>query len=242
MIADRVVAALEHHLARHLAQDGGHLPLHVPHPRLAGVAAHELLERVLGEGDVLLRQAVRLDLLGDEVALRDLDLLPLGVAGQADHLQAVLQGLGDGVEHVGGGDEEDRGEVELDVEVVVGEGVVLLRVQDLEEGGRGVAPEVHGHLVHLVEQEDGVARARLLHHLDDLAGEGADVGAAVAADLGLVAHAAEGEPHELAVRGSGRSSGRARSCRPRGGPRSRGWGPSGCSPAGAPRGTRRSAP
>ena len=42
-------------------------------------------------------------------------------------------------------------------------------------------------------------RAGLLHHLDDLAGERADVGAAVAADLGLVAHAAEREAHELAV-------------------------------------------
>ena len=45
----------------------------------------------------------------------------LGVAGQADHLQAVLQRLRDRVQHVGGGDEEDRRQVELDVEVVVGE-------------------------------------------------------------------------------------------------------------------------
>ena len=41
--------------------------------------------------------------------------------------------------------------------------------------------------------------AGLLHHLDDLAGERADVGAAVAADFGLVAHAAERQAHELAV-------------------------------------------
>ena len=140
-----------------------------------------------------------LDLLRDQVALSDLDLLLLGVAGQADHLEAVLQGLGDGVQDVRGGDEEDRREVVLHVEVVVGEGVVLLRVQDLEEGGGGVAPEVHGHLVHLVEEEDGVARARLLHHLDDLPGEGADVGPPVAPDLGLVPHPAQREPHELAV-------------------------------------------
>src|SRR5262249_39607982 len=43
----------------------------------------------------------------------------------------------------------------------------------------------------------------LLHHLDDLAGEGADVRAPVTADLGLVAHAAERQPHELAAGGAG---------------------------------------
>ena len=150
---------------------------------------------------------MRLDLLRDQVALRDLDLLLLGVAGEANHLQAVLQRLRDRVHHVGGGDEEHRRQVELDVEVVVGEGVVLLRVEHLEQRRRGVAAEVHRHLVDLVEQEHRVARARLLHHLDDLAREGADVGAAVAADLGLVAHAAEREPHELAVRGAGDRAG-----------------------------------
>ena len=45
----------------------------------------------------------------------------------------------------------------------------------------------------------GFSDAGLLHHLDDLAGERADVGAAVAADLGLVTHAAERQAHELAV-------------------------------------------
>ena len=159
---------------------------------------------------VLRLEAVRLDLLGEEVADGDLDLLALGVARQADHLEAVLQRLRDRVQHVRGGDEEDRREVELDVEVVVGEAVVLLRVEDLQQGGRGVAAEVHRHLVDLVEQEDRVARARLLHHLDDLAGEGADVGAAVTADLGLVAHAAEREADELAVRAAGDRAGEGR--------------------------------
>jgi hypothetical protein len=43
----------------------------------------------------------------------------------------------------------------------------------------------------------------LAHVLQDLAGHRADVGAAVAADLGLVAHAAQRHAHELAVGGLG---------------------------------------
>ena len=38
--------------------------------------------------------------------------------------------------------------------------------------------------------------------LDDLAGQRADVGAAVAADLGLVVHAAHGDARELAAQGA----------------------------------------
>ena len=53
-------------------------------------------------------------------------------------------------------------------------------------------------LVDLVEHEHRVVRAGLLHALDDAPRERADVGAAVAADLGLVAHAAQGDAHELA--------------------------------------------
>ena len=67
----------------------------------------------------------------------------------------------------------------------------------------GVAAEVGAELVDLVEHHDRVARAGLADLGDDPAGHGADVGAAVAADVGLVAHAAEGDADELAAHGLG---------------------------------------
>ena len=73
------------------------------------------------------------------------------------------------------------------------EGVVLLGVQHLEQGRGRVAAEVGAQLVDLVEHEHRVLALRAAQALDDLAGQGADVGAAVAADLGLVAHAAQAE-------------------------------------------------
>src|SRR5262249_56353366 len=90
------------------------------------------------------------------------------------------------------------------------EGVVLLGVEDLQQGGGRVAAEVGRHLVDLVEEEDRVVGARLLERLDELAGERADVGAAVAADLGLVADTAQGEADELAAGGAGDALGQAR--------------------------------
>ena len=89
------------------------------------------------------------------------------------------------------------------VEVVVAEGVVLRRVEDLEHRARRVAAEVGAHLVDLVDHEHRVARAGVAQRADDRAGHRADVGAAVAADLGLVADAADRDPLELAAERAG---------------------------------------
>ena len=90
-----------------------------------------------------------------------------------------------------------------EVEVVVAKGVVLRRVEHLEHRARRVAAEVGAHLVDLVDHEHRVARSRVAQRADDRAGHRADVGAAVAADLGLVAHAADRDPLELASKRAG---------------------------------------
>ena len=136
---------------------------------------------------------------GTRYSLRDLELLLLGVARELDHVHAVEQRAGDRVEQVGGADEEHLREVERQVEVVVAEVRVLLRVEHLEQRARRVAAEVGAHLVDLVEQKHRVVRLGVAQRADDRAGHRADVGAAVAADLGLVAHAAERDAHELAA-------------------------------------------
>ncbi len=122
---------------------------------------------------------------------------------QPQNFHAVLQRAGDGVEDVRRGHEEHLREVVLDIEVVVLEVGVLFGVEHLEQGRGGIAAEVRGHLVHLVQHKDGVLGAGLLHGLNDLAGQRADVGAPVAADLGFVAHAAQRHAHKLAAGGLG---------------------------------------
>ena len=116
---------------------------------------------------------------------------------------AVQQRRRDRVEQVRGGEEDDLGEVDLDVEVVVAEGVVLGRVEHLEQRRRGVAAPVGADLVDLVEQDHRVHRLGVAQGADDPSRQGADVGAAVAADLGLVVEAAEADADELAPEAAG---------------------------------------
>src|SRR5580765_1905678 len=77
--------------------------------------------------------------------------------------------------------------------------MVLRRIEHLEQRRRRIALEPGGNLVDLVEHEYRVHRTRLLQSLHDPAGDGADVGAAMPADLRLVADAAERDADELPV-------------------------------------------
>ena len=105
--------------------------------------------------------------------------------------------------HVGRRDEQHPRQVEVDLEVVVTERVVLRRVEHLEQRRGGVAPVVGADLVDLVEDDDRVHGPGLAQGAHQPARLGPHVGAAVAADLGLVAHAAERDADELAPEGVG---------------------------------------
>ena len=81
------------------------------------------------------RETVFFDLARDEVATSDLQLLFLGVTRKTDHFHPIQEGRLNGVGDVAGGDEEYFREVVDDPEVMIAEGVILLRIEDLEEGG-----------------------------------------------------------------------------------------------------------
>jgi hypothetical protein len=187
-----------------VAQERGELALEVTDAGLAGVLGGEREQDLVGDLDLVGAQAVLGALAREQVVAGDRQLLLDGVAAQRDDLEAVAEDVGDGAELVGGAQEDDLGEVVVEVEVVVAEGGVLLGVEGLEEGrGRVAAQAGADELVELVEDDHRVAAAGALHGLDEAAGEGADVRASVAADLGVVAHAAERDADVLAAESLG---------------------------------------
>ena len=100
----------------------------------------------------------------------DLELFFFDVAGELDHFHAVEQGGRDGHGGVGGGDEHHPRQVVGQLEVVVGEGVVLLGVEHFKQSRGGVAAEILAQLVDLVEHEERVDRAGPAHGLQDTPG------------------------------------------------------------------------
>src|SRR3546814_14332506 len=95
---------------------------------------------------------------------------------------------------------------------------ILFGVENLEQRRRRIAAEILAELVDLVEQEQRVHRAGLFEVRHDLARQRADIGAAVAADFGLVAQAAERLAHAFTARSEERRVGEEliSTCRTRG--------------------------
>ena len=126
-------------------------------------------------------------------------------------LHAVEQGARNGIEVVGGGDEEHFRQVVVYVQVVVVEGEVLLRVEHFEQCRGWVTVDcVLRHLVNLVEDEHGVGRAGLLYALYYAARHSSYVRAPVASYLGFVVHTAERNPCVFALHGGGYALAEAR--------------------------------
>ena len=85
--------------------------------------------------------------LAHQVAPRDLDFFILGIAGDANDLHAVEQGL----RHPQGirrGHEHDVRKIVVDFQIVVVEGAVLFRVENFEQGRRPLGDAARSELSH----------------------------------------------------------------------------------------------
>src|SRR5205809_372334 len=184
-------------LLGYLSADVCDLALQVAHSGLARVLTDEFQKCPVRVTNLLRLQPVGLDLLPDQEALRDLEFFQLGVTRQIYDFHAVLQGPRNRVQHVRGRDEHHHGQIELGVQVMIHEHMVLFRVQHFEQRGRRVPAEIHAHLVHFIEHEDGVPRSGFLHHLNDLARKGADVSTPVASNFRFVPYAAQRQPDKF---------------------------------------------
>ena len=141
--------------------------------------------------------------LANQVGCGNLFLLLHSVAGEADNLHAVPEGRGNGVQLVGRAQEHDLGKIKGNIEIVIGEGGVLLRIQNFQQGRLRIAPEVVAYLVQFVQHDNGIAGSGMLQGLKDASGHCAYIGTPVSADFSLIVHAAQGKPLEFSAEGSG---------------------------------------
>lgn len=116
---------------------------------------------VLNHNHVHLESIVH-HLFGHQVAAGNVELLVVCVAGYLRDLHAVEQRCGNVVERVGCRDEKHSRQVERNVQVMVGECVVLFWVEHLEQRRGWIAVYTRAHLVYLVEQNHGIVDAWMM--------------------------------------------------------------------------------
>mmetsp|Transcript_65080 Transcript_65080/g.152327 ORF Transcript_65080/g.152327 Transcript_65080/m.152327 type:complete len:412 (-) Transcript_65080:1501-2736(-) len=119
------------------------------------------------------------------------------VACESNDLHAVQQWARYRLQHVGRTHEEDVAAINWHVQVVIHEGIVLRRVQQLEQRARGVSLVAASDLVHLVNQDQGVCGLRLFQALDHLSWHGTDIGSPMALDFRHIVEAAHREAVKL---------------------------------------------
>src|SRR5437868_1546351 len=118
------------HLLRNLAANRGDFALEVSQARFLRVEVDHGAEAFIRKLDLALLQAMLFDLLRNEMAFRDFDLLFFRVAAERDDLHAVAECRLDRVQHVRGRDEHHIREIKRHAEIVVSERMVLLRIED----------------------------------------------------------------------------------------------------------------
>ena len=177
--------------ARHLTAEISNFALQVSNAGFASIGLDQSLQSSVGKLHLFIRNAGVLPLLGDQKAFGNLQFFKLGIPGKPNDFHAILQGRRNGVQHVGGGDKEHLAQVILDVQVMIHERAVLFRIENFQQCRRGVTAEIHRHLIDLIEHDDGILSAGLLHHLDQLAWQSTYVRAPMAANFRLVPHSAQ---------------------------------------------------
>ncbi len=175
----------------------------VAHASLASVIARDASEGSVIDRQFALLQPVSFKLLGQQEVAGDVQFLFLGVAGQFQYFHAVAQRGWNWLQRVGGGNEHDARQVECQVQVVVPEVVVLLRVQYFQQCRRWIAAPICSDFIHLVQHDHRVIGVNTAQGLDDASRHGTDVGAAVAANLCLVADAAKRHTRKLTAKRTG---------------------------------------
>ena len=102
-----------------MAQGTTDLALETAHAGFACIAADDRRQSGIVNFDVGGCKAVGFKLPPHQIAASDLQFFAVGIAGKADDLHAVAQRTGNGLEHIGCGDEDDARQVEGHGEVIV---------------------------------------------------------------------------------------------------------------------------
>ncbi len=197
-----LVLAAGGNITRHLATDLADLALQVSHAGFAGIMLRNIEQTFLAEADILFFHARIFHTARNQVTPGNFGLFAHCITAELQHFHAVKQRRGDWVEHVGRGDKNHTRQVEGQIEIVIGKGIVLRRVQHFEQGRSGIAAEVAADFVDLVKHDQRVFVAAILDALDDAPGHGADIGPTMPADFGLVVHTAHAHAIKLTSQGA----------------------------------------
>ena len=122
-------------LARSFPKDIADLTFQIPNSCFPGIRAYDGLQGGRRNLHVIRTQSILLQLPRNEKAFRNDDLVFLNVSGKFDHLHTVQECIWNGVQAIGRGDKHDMRQVICQFKIVIGKGMVLFRIKNLQQRG-----------------------------------------------------------------------------------------------------------
>src|SRR5215471_3450843 len=190
-------------LSRDAPTNSSDLTLELAHAGFMRVIADDPAKRILLELTLPGFEPVLLQLSGDQISLRNLEFLALGVTRDRDYFYPVAQRFRYSVDVICRADENNLRKIKRHIEITINECMVLCRIEHFEQCACGVATKIRTNFVDLVEHKNRVACAAATQFLNDSSRHRADIGAAMTANLSFITHSAETDPHKFAAEGIG---------------------------------------
>jgi hypothetical protein len=86
----------------------------------------------------------------------DMKLLPGNITGKFHNFHSVPEGRRNRVQDIGGGNKKDLGQVKRYVQIMVHKGMILFRVQNLQNGAGRVPLKTNPNFINLIKKNEGV--------------------------------------------------------------------------------------
>ena len=133
----------------------------------------------------------------------------IGIRTKFNDLHPVQQRSGNRVQRICRGNKHHIGQIKGNLQIVVPVGVILLRIQNLQQGGTGISAVVRTHFINFVQQQHRIGTSCLGHGRHNSAGHGTHIGFAMAPDVRFIMDAAQRNPSHFPVQTSGNRIGNA---------------------------------
>ncbi|OQC53698.1 MAG: hypothetical protein BWX55_00919 [Deltaproteobacteria bacterium ADurb.Bin022] len=187
----------------YFAADRSDFPIKIPDAGFACIFANDFQQGAVCKFNILHHQAVGFHLLGNQIFFRDLQFFRFRVSGNADHFHSVLKRRRNRLQNIRRRNKHDFRQVVIQIQIVVVERKVLLRIEHLQKRSRRIASEIGAEFIHLIQTKDRIIGTGFFQKLDDFSGHRSDVGPAVSSDLGLIVNPTQGNTDKFSVRRPG---------------------------------------
>ncbi len=181
----------KHHFFCNPAADGCNFPFEVPDSGLPRIFVDDAQYRIVVQPEVFRFQTVFGKLLCKNMTPRNFLFFMIEISGKFNHFHPVLQRKRYGITDIRRCDEHDLGEIVIDIEIMIVERRVLLRIENLQKRRRRIAAEIHAHLVHFIHKNHGIHDAGALHRLDYFSRHRTDIRSSMAANFRFIPYAAQ---------------------------------------------------